>query len=86
MIAKTLFSVLIGPEAFVLAVVIAINLLSMPVLVAFDTEMVVGLYRQIARTTPRFQQTLRQGNACGNAIFLHLANGDIPVLADIILL
>ena len=55
---------------------------ALPVLVAFDAEVVVGLSAQFALSNA-FEQALRQGDARGNAVLEHLAHGLVLPLLDV---
>ena len=75
MVAVGILRRIVLPETFVLLVVIHPVSLPAPGLLAFDPEMVVGVHRQLAGARSRFQQSLRQGDAGGDAVLDHLRHG-----------
>jgi hypothetical protein len=80
----TLVGTVVSPKALAKLIVVMIRLSSCPSM-TLDAKMVVGLSRQFAASSPRFQHTLRQRDAGGNMVFKHLLDGYILVGVKIIL-
>ena len=86
MVAERLLRAVIYPEAFGPAVVVHPHGLPLPVLVAFDAEMVVAFGRKRRQAGTRLEYALGQGDAGRDAAPVHLADGRGSPALDVLLL
>ena len=75
----------VGTKALVAGVVVIIHLPPPPT-VALDAEMVVALAGQTATPCPALQQPLCQRDAGRDAVFVHLVDGQVGILLDILVI
>ena len=85
MVFVRLVGAIIHTETVVLLVVVVISAASGPVVVALNTEVVVAVACEFAATGTALKQSLSQSDGCRYVITLHLLDGDILVLVDILL-
>ena len=69
----------ITAETFAFGIVVVIDTVSRPRLLAFDAEVVVGVASQSAVAAVGFEYALRHGDTCGNAVTLHVGDGYVLV-------
>ena len=86
MVAERLFRSVIYAEALAPPVVVHPHGLALPVLVAFDSEMIVAFNRKGGKAGTRLEDALGQGNAGGYAAAVHLADRSGGPTVDIALL
>jgi len=79
MVLKRLLGRAVGPEAFVQGIVIVVDALALPIAMAFDAEVVVALHRQATLAIATLQHPLRKRNTGGNAMLLHLLDGQLTI-------
>ena len=72
MILKRLVSRVIDPEALPSRVIVIAHRLALPILVAFDTEVVVAFRGQGRQAVTRLKDALSQRDACRNPAAVHL--------------
>ena len=84
MVFVRLFGVAVFPETLALFVVVVIDTLTLPRVVALDAEVIVRLPGQFAGTCRRFEQPLGKRDAGRYLVALLVVNGDIFVLVDVI--
>ena len=73
----------VGAETLAARVVVVIDLASPPGVVALDAEVVVAAPGQGAVARPALQQSLGEGDAGRDAVFVHLLHGQGGVLLDV---
>ena len=86
MVPEGLLRLGIGPEALPLRIIIMIDLLPLPVLVAFDAEMVVRLDGKGGKSRSGLQKALCEGDGGRNTCAAHLSLGYGCILMDVLLL
>ena len=84
MILVGVLRIAINAEAVVLLVVILVHASPRPSTSALDAEMVVSLSGQVASPRSALEQSLCQSDTCRYMVFLHLLDGHILVLVDVI--
>ena len=85
MILIRLVGIVIGTETLVPLIVIVIDASTAPT-VTFDSEVVIPLACQFTPTCPTLEKSLGQGDRCRDMVTLHLFDGDILILVDILLI
>ena len=75
--------VVVHTEAFAFLVVVVVGALARPRRVALDAKVVVGPLRQLTHPIATFQNALRQRDARGDAVLLHLAQRLTLPLRDV---
>jgi len=85
MIFVGVIDTVVGAETLATLIIIMIGTLTRPP-VTLDAEMVVAFPRQVTLTSPTLKQSLCQGNGSRNMITLHLADGYVLILVDILLI
>src|SRR6056300_451501 len=76
--------VFINPEAFAFTIIVMIHTLTVPFFMTLDSKMVVAFASKAAVSHARFQNSLRQGNACWNSILVHFFFGHGAKLVDVL--
>ena len=84
MVAVRGFHIGIYPEAFLRSIVVHLHSLAVPVIVAFDAEVVVALPCKGGLTGIRLQKSLGKGNACRNSGALHFLYCQGRVFVDVV--
>lgn len=84
MIYIGLIDILIFPETFISSVIVMINLLTFPTVVAFYAKMVVPLSCQGAVAVIGFKHTLGQRNACWYPGSVHFLDRQIFIFPNIL--
>ena len=77
--------IVIGAEALITLIIVVIDPTSCPT-ITLDAEVVVALTCQFAIAGTRLQHALRQRDAGRNAVLLHLTDGNILVIVEIVLI
>ena len=85
MILKRLIGRIIGPETFVAGIIIVVDLPPIPP-IALDAKMVVALSDQFALSCPTLKEALCERDAGRDFPTVHLLNGDVLVLVNILLI
>lgn len=85
MILIRLVGIAVGTETLVPLVVIVIDASTAPT-VTLDTEVVIPLQCQFAPACPTLEEALCQGDGRRDTVTLHLLDGDILILVDILLI
>ena len=85
MVYKGILSILVFSETLPSGVVILPDFLPFPTVMALYTKMVVGLHCQGGVSIVGFKTSLSQNDTGWNLVLMHLFNGNILVLVDILL-
>ena len=83
MVFVGLLGVLVRTETFVSFIIIMTDGLASPITSTLDSEVVVRLASQCTLSGSRLQEPLRQCDAGGDVILLHLLNGYVAVFLDV---
>ena len=85
MVLIRLVGIVIGTEALNLLIVIVIDVATAPT-VTFDSKVVIAFTGQFTPTCPTLEESLRQGDGRRDMVTLHLFDGDVFILVDILLI
>ena len=85
MILERLVGGIVGAEALVASIVVVMDGATRPA-VALDTEVVVAHAGEVALPSPTFKESLCESDRGGNLPAVHLFDGDILILIDILLI
>src|SRR5574344_1593504 len=85
MVLITVINIVISTETFIALIIIVISGTTSPT-VTLNAKMVITLTSQFTITCTRLQHSLCQRDTGGNAMFLHLFDGEILVAVEIFLI
>ena len=85
MVAERVLGSLVDAEAVVGVVVSMCYRSTCPRTLTLDAEVVVRHAREVAIAVARLEDSLTHGDACGNAVCLHVVHGHMTPFVDILL-